>query len=355
MSATPAGSWIIGSGPAVPRAPFLYANLVVQPISSSVHLLFSRIILLDIQQLCLIIRVYCKMSLRQSSLKDFFPAIARKGCSIGGHQGNFSKQLQRSTEACPQRRRVSHRVSRSIKVNACKTLSTDDECFADDEADTGGSDNDTPSIVSHHNSLTADTARDTDTDDESFAVDEVDTTGTEEDNSTAEDENETALSLASSSAIQPTTLPLETGPTSRVVTHAGQYEYVSQSQAERCPIIHKDVTQLPGELKNSLPWVPLESKATAPRRRKAEKITIYEDDTATPSGWFEAGSTGGDQIPAVDHRVLTPLGYGQENRRPVHAAVEAGVEIAAFLDEDDGSEEEMDRMQAVEVLNSWPF
>lgn len=369
------------------------------------------------------------MSLRQSSLKDFFQAIARNDGGGGVYQDNSSKQLEEPTDAgpllgisptgnlanstakrgafpnCPRgpstaaatttsidsvtsvtgnqkrkeemdesaeepegkrakippsavmnmivdaddeavyepqpkRRKLSHRTN----LNAGNAFNSEDESFADDEADaTGSEDNDSTVVAPCATNLNTEIAFDTDSGDESFAPDEADKTASEEDDKwTIEDDDESTLSFASSATMEPITPP---------ATNSLQHASGQPSLAGRYSSADIDMH----ELKYSLPWLPPNAKVKGSRRRQAASFTVYEDETATAPMRSDEDFTEDSRMPAVRHRVLAPLDRGQENRQPVLPTVEAPIEVPAqFLHEEDGSEEEMERMAALEMDDSWP-
>jgi hypothetical protein len=93
-------------------------------------------------------------------------------------------------------------------------------------------------------------------------------------------------------------------------------------------------------LTRSLPWLP---RARTSRNRQEAPFVIYEDETATPPMSFDDDFEEQTGMPAARQGVLTPLDGGQENWQPVLPVVEAPVEMPAqFLQEDGGSDEEIE-------------
>ena len=254
-------------------------------------------------------------------------------------------------EPNPKRRKLSHLNS----LNAGSAFDDDDESFADDEGDLTGSEEDESTVVAADTSNTnVDTVFSSDSDDESFVAGDVDETESEEDNWTVGDGNESTLSFASSSTLQPSTPSATAAPFMTAASETSQHAHVPQSLVSSFSNTHISTPQVPAALDPSLPWPPsdpnLRGKA-ARRRRQAANFTIYEDETATPPQFFDDDdATDQVRMPAARNRVLIPLDPGQENRRPVTRPVEARTDVAQFLHEtENGSEEEVDRMTALEM------
>ncbi|ERF68943.1 hypothetical protein EPUS_08177 [Endocarpon pusillum Z07020] len=378
------------------------------------------------------------MSLRQTSLKDFFPVVAHSGQSYGAVQGKYPGNLHKAPEPGPlvatsddlakqtaehgafpfgpsdlvmtrtamstgmdiitsatqnnkrkeemdesedepevKRLKASdsvglddaidaddepvyepnpkrRKLSRLNNLNAGSALNDDDESFADDEGNfTGSEEDDSTVVAADTNNTNVDAVFSSDSDDESFIASEVDETESEEGNSTVGDGNESTLSFASSSTLRPSTLSATVVPSMTAASETSQHAHVPQSLVSSFSNTHISTPQVPTALDPSLPWPPsdpnLRGKA-ARRRRQPANFTIYEDETATPPQFFDNDATDQIRMPAARNRVLNSLDQGQENRRPVLQPVEARVDMAQFLHEtEDGSEEEVDQMTALEM------
>lgn len=374
------------------------------------------------------------MSLRQTSLKDFFPVVAHSGQRYGAAQDKYPGDLHKASELGPRvddsaKQTAEHgafpfgpsdlvmtttamstgmdiitsatqnkrkeemdesedepevkrlktsssvglgdaidtddepvyepnpkrrKLSRLHNLNAGSALNDDDESFADDEGDLTGSEEDDSTVVAaDENNTNLDAVFSSDSDDESFVADEVDETEPEEENWSAGDGNESMLSFASSSTLQPSTLSATAVPLMTDASETSQYAHVPQSLVSSFSNTYISTPQVPTALDPSLPWPPsdpsLRGKA-ARRRRQAANFTIYEDETATPPQFFDNHGTDEIRMPAARNRVLSTLDQGQENRRPVSRPVEDRIDVAQFLHEtEDGSEEEVDEMTALEM------
>ncbi len=233
------------------------------------------------------------MSLRQSSLKDFFPVVARSGEGSRACCDKYPGKLQRAPKAGPldsnsddpANQTTEHgafpfgasdlvtttttnvtqnnkrkeemdesedelkvkRVKTSAPVNAIdaddepvyepnpkrrkvlhidnpnagSTLNTDDESFADDEGNLSSSDEGGSTVVATDiNDINRDSIYDSDSDDESFIAGEVEESESEEDNWTVGDGNESTLSFASSSTLQPSTPSALAAPNLRTMVQS---------------------------------------------------------------------------------------------------------------------------------------
>ena len=101
-------------------------------------------------------------------------------------------------------------------------------------------------------------------------------------------------------------------------------------------------------------------KLGASQRRQRGKAVVYEDETATPSGWFEARYSAHGWLHTVNHRtmnrqVLTTVNRGQENRQPVYHVPQARHQAATILDEEDEDEAQaVATPRPVVSDDSWP-
>jgi hypothetical protein len=240
-------------------------------------------------------------------------------------------------EPQPKRLKLTH----STELYTGNFAVFEDEGFADDEAESTGSEDEGPTVIapSTTNLLNAVTAIDTESEDESFVPDTTDRTVAEDENWSADDDDISTLTFASSATIQPIspiTPPARSTSYPTNVTNSFQHAHTQQRVVGS--IASTSISMR--ELNSSLPWLPPTPKAR--RRRQPASFVIYEDETATPPMSFDNDIEDEGRMPAVRHSVLGPLDPGQENRQPVVPAVEAPAEMPIpFLREDGGSDEEM--------------
>lgn len=256
-----------------------------------------------------------------------------------------------SYEPPPKRRKVSH----DSKLNVNFAFNTDDENFADDEADTADEDDiDDGSFFNN--------GADTDTDDESFVDDDADTTSDESsahddtditvfelDALMGADDTESTESIHLSPTDQSNSSPFLYDPSAPNSPNAPWYVQARTNPPAGCTITNADMPQSFSEQQHAWPLFTPRPRFQASRRRKAAEITVYEDETATAPGWLRTEFTDDRTRMPVSHRGLSTYGRGQENRQPVRRQVETHFDARRFLDEEDGDEEEVSRMAALEM------
>ena len=221
-------------------------------------------------------------------------------------------------EPQPKHRKLtpSHGLSTELSTGSYASnspVSEDDE-FADNEEDNTGSEDGGPTqdAPSTTHLLTADTPIDSDSDDESFVPEASDRAGTDGGNASASEDDVSSLTWASPATIQPISPVTPSTPGTGINMYA---------------------------LNRSLPRLPPTPRTS--RRRQAAPFVIYEDAAATPPS--DDDSIEQIWMPAARQSILAPLDRGQENRQPLFPVVEAPVEmLAQFLQEDGGSDEEME-------------
>ncbi len=198
---------------------------------------------------------------------------------------------------------------------------------------------------------------DNDDDDESFVDDEADATDSKDDNLAVNDDTESTLSSASSSTTEPISSSVMGIAFPTNAPYALQHADIAQSHLRKCTITDIGMPRVAHGLHHTLPLSFPKPVYQASRRRKWERMAVYEDDTATLSGWFERGFTDNGRMPTVNHGILTTADRGQENRQPIsQPAVENRYEVAQFLYEDDEheQEQEVEQMAALVMSDSWP-
>jgi hypothetical protein len=269
-------------------------------------------------------------------------------------------------EPRPKRRKISHCTKldfnsifdRVDEVFASNEADTDDDGFADDEADSN------EEVESDDESFTDDKAEfsqeifaddGTDSGDDSFAGDEVDTTSSEDDDLSVEDDNGSNLSRATSPTDESFSSPLISTPSPTNASNVFQHRHFGLGYPTRCLVTSIDILQFSHGLQQPPDLLTPQPNVRGSRRRRSEEVTIYEDDTATPSGWVEAIISDEGRIPTVSHHGLSTANRGQENRQPVRQQVERHFDATGYLDESDGEEEEMVRMPGLEMLNPNPW
>lgn len=247
---------------------------------------------------------------------------------------------------------------------------SDDEGFADDEADIAGFEDDPNESLAGDEADntgpkhgTDESIADDKTDatlssedsDGSFVHNEADMTDSNDDSLTIASETESTLSFASSSTAVQSMTPISGGTPSSSSSNASPSAHTTTYQSTIHAATSMNVPQSVDDLQYGEPLRPRGRNSQASGCRQVENFTIYEDETATLPGQLEAEFTNNGWMPRVNHRALARALRGQENRRPVRRALVRRFDMAQFLDEDDGVPEEVGGMAGLRLADIWPI
>jgi hypothetical protein len=252
-----------------------------------------------------------------------------------------------------------HKASRCTNCNTKIAFDTDGESLVRAEEDLINSMDEYHELADDITSLGAEIPSDRDK--ERFLSDDLDTTGSNETESTFADDDASMLSLETPPATQPVT-PSSWGTQRSTYTTDTLWDaHAVQHRVRGRSITSVGILEsMPNRLHLSPGLLARNPKLKASQRRKRGKAVVYEDETATPSGWSEARYSAGGWLHTVNHRtmnrqVLTVVDRGQENRQPVYHVPQARRQAATILDEEDEDEAQaVATPRTVVSDDSWP-